>query len=337
LQGNLSQNEQWVKKKYQFNKIISASYASNDFARGHQFLTAVVIFTLGGLLFAIISTNYIVRQGLKPLNELSATIQQISELQLNTRLDPALFSLEMESLANSFNDMIGRLESAFGKLAQYSENLAHELRTPLNNLMIEADIAISRPRTSEEYQKVVCSSIEEYKRLALLIDRLLFLARADNHQLELTIERIDVRRELENFAEFYYETSLDKGISVTVTGESSLLADPVLFSRAVGNLFVNALNYTPGGGTVTLATHQAEDNSVEVVVSDTGFGIDPELLPKIFDRYFWVEATRKKDPKGAGLGLDIVKAIMKLHGGSVEIWSDLGKGTKVTLKFPSAT
>jgi two-component system heavy metal sensor histidine kinase CusS len=243
----------------------------------------------------------------------------------------------MESLAGSFNSMLGHLESAFSKLAQYSENLAHELRTPINNLMIEADIALSRQRTPEEYRNVISSSMEEYRRLALLVDRLLFLARANNQQMKPSLDRVDVLRELENVAEFYGETASDKGITITVAGGASLTADPILFCRAVSNLLVNALNYTHEGGSVTLAARQAGDSSVEVTVSDTGCGIDPETLPKIFDRYFWVEATRMKDPQGSGLGLDIVKAIMTLHRGSVAIQSELGKGTTVTLRFPPAT
>jgi two-component system, OmpR family, heavy metal sensor histidine kinase CusS len=298
------------------------------------FRNTLLISSLGGFVFAVMSAIFIVRQGLKPLKDMSATVQQITELQLNTRINPALLPVEMESLVSSFNSMLGRLENAFSKLAQYSENLAHELRTPLNNLMIEADIALSRQRTPDEYQKVINSSLEEYGRLALLIDRLLFLARANNQQLELAIARIDVRQAFENVAEFHSESARDKGITVTVVGGAILLADPVLFCRAIDNLLANALNYTPAKGTITLAAHQAEDSSVEISVSDTGCGIDPGLLPKIFDRYFWVESTRKKDPKGAGLGLDIVKAIMELHGGSVEIQSELGKGTTLTLMFP---
>jgi two-component system heavy metal sensor histidine kinase CusS len=295
----------------------------------------LVITSLGGLVFAVMSAIYIVRRGLKPLNDMSATVQQITELHLKTRINTELLPVEMESLASSFNSMLGRLENAFSKLAQYSENLAHELRTPLNNLMIESDIALSRQRTPEEYQKVISSNMEEYGRLTLLVDRLLFLARANNQQLELAVERIDTRLELENVAEFYSETASDRGVTVSVVGGASLSADPVLFCRAVGNLLANALNYTAGGGTVTLAARQAEDNSVEIAVSDTGCGIDPEILPKIFDRYFWVEASRKKDSKGTGLGLDIVKAIMQLHRGSVAIQSEPGKGTTVTLMFPA--
>jgi two-component system heavy metal sensor histidine kinase CusS len=175
--------------------------------------------------------------------------------------------------------------------------------------------------------------MEEFERLSLLIDRLLFLVRVDNNQLKPVINSIDVRAELENIVEFYSESITDKGVTAFVVGSSTLAADSVLFSRAVGNLLTNALKYSGQGGTVTLATIQGTD-TLEVSVSDTGCGIDPAVLPKVFDRYFWIEASRNKDAKGTGLGLDIVKAIMKLHGGSVDILSEPGIGTTVKLLFP---
>jgi two-component system heavy metal sensor histidine kinase CusS len=274
---------------------------------------------------------------LQPINVISDKIKDITESNLDSRLDVALFPEEMKSLGESFNIMLSRIENSFKKLTQYSENLAHELRTPLNNLILEAGVALSRQRTSEEYQKVISSSMEEYDRLSLLIDRLLFLVRADNNQHRLDIIKIDVLEELENIVEFYSEAVLDKGVTVTIVGTASLMADLVLFNRAVSNLFFNALKYTERGGSITLSAVQNDNNSVEIAVQDTGSGIDPLVLPKIFDRYFWVESTRQKDHKGTGLGLDIVKAIMKLHGGNVGIQSELGRGTTAKLLFPKAS
>jgi two-component system heavy metal sensor histidine kinase CusS len=310
---------------------------SDDEILAKQFMVTLVVFSLFGLLFAVLSAFYITRLVLMPINEISDNIKDITETNLDTRLNVALFPEEMKSLGESFNIMLSRIENSFKKLTQYSENLAHELRTPLNNLILEASVALSRQRAPEEYQKVINSSMEEYDRLSLLIDRLLFLVRADNNQHRLEMKKIDVLEELENVFEFYSEAVLDKGITVTVVGTASLMADLVLFNRAVSNLFFNALKYTERGGSITLTAVQNDNNTVEILVQDTGSGIDPLVLPKIFDRYFWVESARQKDHKGTGLGLDIVKAIMKLHGGSVGIESELGVGTTVKLLFPLVT
>ncbi|HIJ86538.1 MAG TPA: heavy metal sensor histidine kinase [Desulfuromonadales bacterium] len=306
---------------------------SDDEIFARKVMVALVVFSLFGLLFAVFSAFYIIRMCLMPLNEISDKIKDITETNLDMRLDVSLLPEEMKSLGESFNIMLSRMENSFKKLTQYSENLAHELRTPLNNLILEAGIALSRQRTAEEYQKVINSSMEEYDRLSLLIDRLLFLVRADNNQHRLEMKKINVLEVLENIVEFYSEAVSDKAITVTIVGTASLMADLVLFNRAVSNLFFNALKYTEQGGSIVLVIEQ-NNNSIEISVQDTGCGIDPLLLPKIFDRYFWVESTRQKDHKGTGLGLDIVKAIMKLHGGNVEIQSELGRGTTVKLQFP---
>jgi len=307
---------------------------SEDERLAKKLMMTLVIFSLLGLLFAVFSAFYIIRIGLKPLNEISEKVKNLTETNLDMRLDVELFPEEMKSLGTSFNIMFGRMENSFKKLTQYSENLAHELRTPLNNLILEAGVTLSKQRTSEEYQKVINSSLEEYDRLSLLIDRLLFLVRADNNQHKLEMKKINVFNEFENIVEFYSEALLDRGVTVTIVGAATLEADRVLFNRAISNLFSNALNYTECGGSITLAVCK-NDSTVEVSVSDTGSGIDPEMLPKIFDRYFWIESTRKKDVKGTGLGLDIVKSIMKMHGGVVEILSEPGKGTSVKLTFPT--
>jgi two-component system heavy metal sensor histidine kinase CusS len=229
--------------------------------------------------------------------------------------------------------MLDRLEVSIEGLSHYSANLAHELRTPINNLMVEADIALSRPRTVDEYRKVIGSNMEEYVRLSRMIDSLLFLARTENAQTGLNLALMDLRKEIEDIAEFYSAVASDEGVKVTCTGEAALYADPVLFRRAVSNLLANAINYTPKEGEISISVRQSDGMSVEVIVSDTGCGIAQEHLPRIFDRFYRVPSIRKPEAPGSGLGLAIVKSIMELHGGAVEIQSELTRGTTVTMKF----
>jgi two-component system heavy metal sensor histidine kinase CusS len=287
----------------------------------------------GGILLAILSAMVIVHLGLKPLAEISAVIQRVSTSQLRTRIETTALPLELVSLADSFNKLLDRMEGAITRLSHYTANLAHELRTPINNLMIEADVALSQTRTPEEYQKVIGSNLDEYMRLTWMIDRLLFLARADSAQEELVREELDASTEIEDVVDFFADTAYDARIELSCHGEALLRAEPELFRRAVSNLVANALKYTPRGGRVTVAVRQEDDLAVEVAVSDTGCGIDGEHLPCIFDRFYRVDDNRQMDPTGSGLGLAIVKAIMTLHGGTIDIQSEVGKGTTVTLKF----
>jgi two-component system, OmpR family, heavy metal sensor histidine kinase CusS len=298
------------------------------------FRWALMVFITCGLLFSLAGAYITVSRGMKPLAEISETARNITEHRLHTRIALEPLPVELVSLAASFNEMLGRLEDSFARLSHYTANLAHELRTPVNNLMIEADIALSRPRTPEEYQKVIGSSMEEFERLSWTIDRLLFLARADCDQNDLIIEKLDVLQEIEEIIEFHSDTSYDQGIEVTYGGDATLSADPVLFRRAVSNLLANAFKYTPRGGRIDVSVRREDDSSVTVSVADTGCGIAPEHLPRIFDRFYRVDAAGRQDPEGSGLGLAIVKAIMTMHGGTVEVESQTGTGTTVKMHFP---
>jgi len=203
--------------------------------------------------------------------------------------------------------------------------------------MGEAEVALSRPRTPEEYREVLASSLEEFSKLSRMIDGLLFLARAEGTERTITRGRFDARKEIDAVAEFHEVIAEEQGVRIVCEGNAMVQADPILFRRAVSNLLSNALQYTPRGGTVTVSAKSTEDLGTEIRVEDTGSGIAPEHLPKIFDRFYRVDSARSKFPQGFGLGLSIVKSIMDLHGGAVDIRSQTSKGTLVTLKFPSAS
>ena len=286
-----------------------------------------------GVLISAVAGAIVSIRGLRPLSMITQTAQRITANRLNERIDPKQWPKELFSLAVAFDSMLDRLEASIEGLSQYSANLAHELRTPINNLMVEADIALSRARTPDEYQKVIGSNMEEYSRLARIIDSLLFLARTENAQTGLHIVLMDVRQAIEDVAEFYSATAGDKGIIISCTGEAALRADPVLFRRAISNLLANAVNHTGSEGEIVVSVRQGDDQSVEVAVSDTGCGIAPEHLPRVLERFYRGTSIRNSETQGSGLGLAIVKSIMELHGGVVEVKSEPTKGTTATLRF----
>ena len=286
-----------------------------------------------GVLISAVAGAIVSLRGLRPLSMITQTAQRITANRLHERIDPQQWPKELFSLAVAFDSMLDRLEASIQGLSQYSANLAHELRTPINNLMVEADIALSRTRSPDEYQKVIGSSMEEYSRLARIIDSLLFLARTENAQTGLHIASVDVRQAIEDVAEFYSATASDKGIAVSCTGEAALRADPVLFRRAVSNLLANALNHTESKGEIVVSVRRGDDQSVVVAVSDTGCGIAPEHLPRIFERFYRGTSISTPETHGSGLGLAIVKSIVELHGGVVEITSEPTRGTTATMRF----
>jgi len=230
--------------------------------------------------------------------------------------------------------MLNRLEDSFTRLSQFSFDLAHELRTPINNLMGEAEVALSRLRTPEEYQEILASSLEEYRGLLHMIEGLLFLARADSADITIHYTRLDAGNEIRAVIDYYDAVIQEKNLRVKCTGAAELRADPVLLRRVIMNIFSNAIRYTPDGGTIDITIGQGKNSMVKITVQDTGIGINPDDIHKIFNRFYRSSSAKTIDAKGSGLGLSIVKSIMTLHHGSIDIQSTPGTGTTVTLLFP---
>jgi two-component system heavy metal sensor histidine kinase CusS len=178
--------------------------------------------------------------------------------------------------------------------------------------------------------------LEEAVRLSELISNLLFLARTESPFTHLNRERVDVSALLGALQEYYEASAAEGGISLTTNVESPVVAelDRTLLQRAVGNLISNAVTHTPPGGSVVLAS-RVDNSTVCIEVNDTGVGIPPEALPRVFDRFFRVDTSRSQASGGTGLGLAIVQGIMLLHGGRVDIASRVGVGTRVTLRLPA--
>jgi two-component system heavy metal sensor histidine kinase CusS len=288
-----------------------------------------------GILLSAGAGMAVARQGMRPLEEIAGAAKRITATHLHERVGETKWPEELGTLASAFDEMLNRLEDSFHRLSQFSADLAHELRTPINNLMGEAEVALSRSRTAEEYREVIASSLEEYGKLSSLIDTLLFLSRAENPETQIVKSPLDARREMEAVREFHEAVAEEQGVTVTCEGYGTIYADSILLRRAVSNLLSNALQYTPRGGEVVLSAEPQEDRSVKIRVSDTGTGIAPEHLPRIFDRFYRADPSRSRYPQGMGLGLSIVRSIVDLHRGDVSIQSDPG-GTIVTLLFPPA-
>jgi two-component system, OmpR family, heavy metal sensor histidine kinase CusS len=277
----------------------------------------------------------IARHGIRPVKEIAATARRITSTNLRERIKAEGYPFELALLAGTFNEMLDRLEKSFEQISQFSADIAHDLRTPVNNIRGEAEVALARARTVDEYRDVLESSLEETVRLSELIGDLLFLGRAESPLNHLHRQRVDVDELLGIVRDYYEATALDGGVSLlTKAGAGPITADldRALMLRAVSNLVSNAIAHTPIGGSVTLAA-SATDAEIRIKVSDTGIGIPEEALPRVFDRFFRVDPSRSKTSGGTGLGLAIVQSIMTLHGGSAEIASQLGQGTCVTLRM----
>lgn len=275
-------------------------------------------------------------QGIRPVEEMASTARRISSSNLRERIRPEGYPFELASLAGTFNNMLDGLEESFERISRFSADIAHDLRTPVNNIRGEAEVALARARTVEEYREVLESCLEEAVRLSNLIGDLLFLARAESPLALLHRETTDVAQLLTRVREYYEASASDAGVSLTNTcpGEPVIAAiDQSLIQRALSNLVSNAVAHTPSGGSI-LMTVKTNLSNLHIEVSDNGIGIPADALPRVFDRFFRVDASRSQMFGGTGLGLAIVQTIALLHGGNVQISSGLGEGTRVTLSLP---
>jgi two-component system, OmpR family, heavy metal sensor histidine kinase CusS len=302
-----------------------------DILRGyrHSIVRGIAL----GAFVAITLSYLLVHRALGPLHRITEEASRINVEGLNVRFDLNNTSPELHELSVSMNGMLARLERGFGLLSQYTENLAHDLRTPVNNLRGQTEVMLSRARSSEEYQTLLVSNLEEYERLSRMIENILFLARAENARIAVRRADLDLEEQLQQVAEYFEGLADESGVALKVQASGTIRADAVLFRRAISNLISNGLRYTPRGESIELTTQSTEGGTV-VCIRNPGPGIDPEHLDKIFERFYRIEEARTGSASSTGLGLAIVRSIMDLHEGRASA-ENLEGCVRFSLFFPA--
>ena len=299
-----------------------------------RYQTPLILAILGGTVLAVLLGWLVASRGLRPVRRIADTAASITANRLDQRLDERNAPVELAQLVLAFNAMLARLEESFRHLEDFSSDLAHELRTPINNLMGNTQVTLSRVRAPDEYAKLLESNLEEYGRLSRMISEMLFLAKADQRQISLSREHVDVRAEVDKILEFYEALLEDRGLQVSAHGGATISADRILLQRAITNLVSNAVRHAPRGGTIGVAVCRETDGGMSIEISNPGECIQSEHLPRIFDRFFRVDSAREQSHESSGLGLAIVRSIMRLHGGDVTVSSKPGDLTRFRLTFP---
>lgn len=257
-----------------------------------------------------------VRRGLVPLRSMRDQTNAVTAQHLSYRLPVETMPIELTDLAKSLNDMLARLEDAFARLTAFSSDIAHELRTPVSNLMTETQVALSRPRSSEEYQRILESNAEEFDHLGRMISDMLLLAKADNGLVIPHLENLQLATEVGALFDYYDAVADEKGVSFAVSGDAEISADRLMFRRALGNLLSNAIRHaTPRSCVRVLIQELPETTRIEV--ENVGEVIPGELLDRVFERFFRVDPSRQNLSEGTGLGLAITKSIVAAHRGTI--------------------
>lgn len=264
------------------------------------------------------------RHGLAPLHAIKREAAAITADRLHSRLPTDEIPVELVDLADTLNQMLARLEDSFQRLSDFSSDIAHELRTPVSNLLTQTQVMLSRARSIDEYQDVLASNAEELERMAKMIADMLFLAKADNDLVIPHLEDVDLRAEAEGLASFYEAVAEESGVSLTVEGNATARGDRLMLRRAMGNLLSSAFGHTPLGGYVRVRIGIDGDQIATIQVENSGETIAPEHLPRLFDRFYRTDPSRKRLADGVGLGLAITRSIIQAHGGSISVQSTDG-------------
>lgn len=314
-------------------EIVVARTASDRMEILESYRVEVWIAALCGTLFAAFLGYLLLRQGLHPILAIASQARSITAHKLDTRLDIASAPQELHELVHAFNAMLDRLNGSFQRLSQFSADLAHDLRTPLNNLMVQTQVALTQARTIDDYQSLLISNVEEYERLAHMVESMLFLARAEHTHVMVNKTSLDSIDELQRIADYFEGVAEEAGVTIAVKASGSVYADTILLRRAVNNLMANAIRYTPAGGVIRLHAEMTA-NGTTVSVINPGQGIDEKHIPRLFDRFYRADTARSNSASSTGLGLAIVQSIMLLHDGDTDVKSEKNGLTIFTLNFP---
>jgi heavy metal sensor kinase len=266
---------------------------------------------------------------------LRRSTQEITADHLSRRLPVVNPGDELGRLAQTINEMIGRLERSFAEVRRFTADASHELRTPLTAIRTEAEVALTRATTTADQQHLLGSILEECERLTRLTDQLLTLSREDAGVAPFVREPVDLQALVRGVAEIMrpladargLRPNVDCGDGVEVCGDGARLRQ-VFF-----NLLDNAIKYTPAGGEIGVRVERRSGEAL-VTVRDTGIGIPAEHLPRVFDRFYRVDKARSREQGGTGLGLSISRSIVAAHGGRIAVESFVGKGTTFTVILP---
>lgn len=279
----------------------------------------------------------IVRRGLQPVRSIAHTAGRISAGQLAERMIERDVPPELAELVGAFNAMLGRLEESFGRLSDFSADLAHELRTPIHTLRMQTEVSLSKARDADEYRDLLASNLEEYERLSRMIADMLFLAKAEHGLLVPLSEPLALRPLCERLIEYY--GLLADNVSLQLAGDDlTVHGDRLMLERAIGNVLVNAIHHTPAGGAIIVSLRPLV-GWVEVAIANTGDPIPAEAVNRVFDRFVRLDsgtegtAREGRGQEGTGLGLAIARSIVLAHGGEIAV-RVVGQQTEFYLRLP---
>ncbi|MCP9465763.1 MAG: heavy metal sensor histidine kinase [Nitrospira sp.] len=280
---------------------------------------------------------FLAGRALRPVDAITLAAQRIAAGDLSQRLTIPSTKDEIGRLAETFNDMIGRLDASFRQIRQFTSDASHELRTPLTVMKGETELVLRKPRSADDYRSVLESNLEEIDRMTDIVDELLFLSRADMGEVKMECKPVALESLVEDIQRQATLLGQDRQIEVILgtVMPAVVQGDELRLRELLLNLVENAVKYSHPNGKVEISLVNDGHHAV-LSVSDQGIGIPTEDLPKIFHRFYRSDNARTHTKKGTGLGLAICAWIAESHKGRIQVQSHVGRGSTFTVTLPLA-
>ena len=297
--------------------------------RNNILVTIPILLVLGAMGGWILA-----RRSLSPIGYIASKAKSITSQNLSERLTQRGTGDEMDDLIRTTNDMISRLESSFKRMAEFTADASHELKTPICAMRGEAEVLLLKERKTEEYQEGLAHFIEQFDHLNQMINDLILLSKFDTTQLELKTAPLRLDLLIQDLCHLFQVLAEQKNIALEAGSleEVTVIGDKVRLQQLFTNLIDNAIKYTPKGS--IHVTVERNESAGLVKIKDTGIGIPKEEQEKIFKRFYRMDKSRSRETGGVGLGLSIAEWIVHAHHGSIEVDSELKKGSTFTVYLP---
>jgi two-component system, OmpR family, sensor kinase len=277
---------------------------------------------------------FLARRALVPIVRISRTAKAMSQGDLSARIAIDRTETELGQVALALNDAFDRLHDAVDRQRRFTADASHELRTPLSTLSLEVEWALARERGAAEYRETLETCHRAAARMRAVIGGLLTLAQADAGELALRRVPVSLEQVAHEVVTQLRPLAQGRKVNLRVSGDGAEVAgDPDLLREVVTNLVSNAIHYNRDDGRVEIIVWK-DETSACLRVADTGIGISPEDLPRVFERFYRADKARARDAGGAGLGLAITRWIVESHGGQVTCTSEVGGGTRFLVRLP---
>jgi len=289
---------------------------------------------IGGMLLA--------GRAIEPLQRLIKTTERLRASHLDERLELRGVGDELDQLAGKINTFLDQIADHLQKNRDFVANAAHDLRSPLAAIQSSVEVTLEKPRSVDEYEELLFQINDEVHHLGQLVNQLLQLAESESTSAEIPMEPVRLADIATRTIEMFEPVAEERGVKLRFDPSQDIVVSGVSrqLRQVFTNLVDNAIKFTPNGGTVTVGLERDfKPGYGRLTVRDTGIGIPPESIGRVFDRFYQVEKSRQRfgEKRGNGLGLSICQSIIIAHKGTISVTSELGKGTTFSITLPMTT